>query len=83
MPPQNFFSDAPNHLLLGTLSPDGSFLHSSLSDSVGATIGGHLLEGNEVFTTAEIVIGEAEQLHFHQETDPVTSYKELTVKKRE
>lgn len=69
--------------LVGTLSPDGVHLHISLSDSTGATIGGHLLEGNEIFTTAEIVIGEAEHLQFHRETDPQTTYKELTIRKRE
>jgi uncharacterized protein len=69
--------------LVGTLSPDGSHLHISLSDSTGATIGGHLLEGNEIYTTAEIVIGEAEHIQFRRETDPETTYKELTVKKRE
>lgn len=69
--------------LVGTLSPDGSHLHISLSDSKGATIGGHLLEGNEIYTTAEIVIGEAEHIQFRRETDPETTYKELTVKKRE
>ena len=69
--------------LVGTLSPDGAHLHISLSDSTGATIGGHLLEGNEVYTTAEIVIGEAAQLQFHREVDPETTYKELTIRKRE
>jgi hypothetical protein len=68
--------------LVGTLSPDGSHVHVSLSDSTGATIGGHLLEGNEIYTTAEIVIGEAEHLQFRRETDLVTTFKELTVKKR-
>ena len=69
--------------LVGTLSPDGSHSHISLSDGTGATIGGHLLEGNEVYTTAEIVIGEAEYLQFRREVDPVTTFKELTIKKRE
>jgi len=68
--------------LVGTLSPDGSHLHIGLSDSLGNTIGGHLLEGNLVYTTAEIVLGEAESLRFSREVDPVTTYKELTVKKR-
>ena len=68
--------------LVGTLSPDGAHLHISLSDSTGATIGGHLLAGNEVYTTAEIVIGEAENLAFSRETDPKTTFKELTIKPR-
>ncbi len=69
--------------LVGTLSPDGSHLHISLSDSTGTTIGGHLLEGNEIYTTAEIVIGEARNLQFHRKIDAETTYKELTVEKRE
>lgn len=65
--------------LVGTISPDGMHLHISLSDAEGKTIGGHLLDGNEVFTTAEIVIGEASQLKFRRETDSLTTFKELTV----
>lgn len=69
--------------LVGTLSTNGSHLHISLSDSLGTTIGGHLLEGNRIYTTAEIVIGEAEHLTFTRETDPQTTYKELTIKPRQ
>lgn len=65
--------------LVGTLSPDGSHLHISISDNLGNTIGGHLLEGNIIHTTAEIVIGEAHNLKFSRETDPVTTYKELKI----
>lgn len=42
--------------LTGTVSVNGSHLHISISDSNGKTIGGHLLEGCTIFTTAEIVI---------------------------
>lgn len=66
--------------LVGTLSPDGVHLHIALSDSTGATIGGHLLEGNEIYTTAEIVIGEARHLQFRRETDPETTFKELVIR---
>jgi predicted DNA-binding protein with PD1-like motif len=65
--------------LVGTLSPDGSHLHISLSDSTGATFGGHLMNGCEIYTTAEIVIGEAKNLQFRRELDPQTTYKELKV----
>jgi len=68
--------------LVGTFSVDGSHLHISLSDSTGATIGGHLLEGNEIYTTAEIVLGEADQLQFNREIDPETTFKELKIKNR-
>lgn len=68
--------------LVGTLSPEGSHLHIALSDSTGATLGGHLLEGNLVYTTAEIVIGEAEDYRFKREVDPATTFRELKVEKR-
>ncbi len=69
--------------LTGTLSPDGPHLHIALSDSLGNTFGGHLLEGSLIYTTAEIVIGEAENLRFTRETDPVTTYKELKISPRQ
>ena len=68
--------------LTGTLSPDGLHLHIALSDSLGNTIGGHLQEGNLIYTTAELVLGEAESLRFSREVDPGTTYKELKVQKR-
>lgn len=67
--------------LTGTLSPDGSHLHIALSDSAGVTIGGHLLEGNLIYTTAEIIVGEAEGVLFRREQDAETGYKELTIKR--
>lgn len=68
--------------LVGTLSPDGSHLHIALSDSTGATLGGHLLEGCEVYTTAEIVLGDAHHLRFSREVDPATTFKELRVRQQ-
>ena len=68
--------------LVGTLAPDGAHLHIALSDSLGNTIGGHLLEGNLIYTTAEIVLGESEHLQFTREIDPVSTYKELKVQPR-
>lgn len=69
--------------LTGTLSPDGPHLHIALSDSLGNTFGGHLLAGNLVYTTAEIVVGEAEHLRFSRETDTTTTYKELKINPRQ
>jgi len=69
--------------LVGTLSPDGSHLHVALSDSTGTMLGGHLLEGNLVYTTAEIVVGEAEGLIFRREVDATTRYKEVKIDGRE
>ena len=65
--------------LVGTLSTNGSHLHLAVSDSTGRTIGGHLLDGCRVYTTAEIVLGELPALDFRRETDPAFGYKELAV----
>lgn len=66
--------------LVGTLSVNGSHIHISVSDSTGKTIGGHLLEGNKIYTTAEIVIGSSNQFQFKREEDGTTPWKELQVK---
>jgi hypothetical protein len=68
--------------LVGTIAPDGVHLHIALSDSLGNTIGGHLLDGNKVYTTAEIVLGEAKNLRFSRKTDPQTTFKELHISPR-
>ena len=63
--------------LVGTLSPDGIHLHISLSDDTGAEIGGHVKEGCMIHSTAEIVIGEIEDVKFSREFDEETGFKEL------
>ncbi len=69
--------------LVGTVSINGSHLHMSVSDSTGKTIGGHLLDSNLVYTTAEIVIGEGKQLVFTREKDGTTPWEELQVKPKQ
>jgi uncharacterized protein len=68
--------------LVGTLSPDGDHLHMAVSDSSGRTIGGHLMVGSLVYTTAEIAVGELTDLAFARETDPATTYRELAIRRR-
>jgi predicted DNA-binding protein with PD1-like motif len=68
--------------LVGTLARDGVHLHVSLSDDTGRTIGGHLVEGCLIYTTAEIIVGEATGVAFGRETDKLTGYKELTIRPR-
>lgn len=65
--------------LTGTLSSNGSHLHISLSDSTGHTIGGHLMEGNKVYTTAEIVIQSTDEWLFTREKDGSTPWEELQI----
>jgi predicted DNA-binding protein with PD1-like motif len=67
--------------LVGTLGQNGVHLHISISDSAGKTIGGHLVEGCLIYTTAEIVIGEAQGLIFIREPDEETGYQELRIRK--
>ncbi len=68
--------------LVGTLGPHGPHLHISLSDSTGKTIGGHLQEGSIIYTTAEIVLADLEDLVFYRRIDPQTTFDELYPEKR-
>lgn len=67
--------------LSGVLSANGSHIQVSISDSTGHTIGGHLLEGNIVSTTAEIIIGESSRYQFTRKKDGTTPWEELQIKK--
>jgi uncharacterized protein len=69
--------------LVGTLGYDsGVHLHAAISDGTGKTWGGHLTDGNLVYTTAEIVIGEVLDLKFSRKPDSLTTYDELCVEKK-
>lgn len=69
--------------LVGTISEGGLVhLHMSVADSTGKTIGGHLADGNIIYTTAEIVIGEAHDYKFTRPVDSVTTYNELLIEKK-
>ncbi|MBK8494770.1 MAG: DNA-binding protein [Chitinophagaceae bacterium] len=65
--------------ITGTVSVNGSHLHISISDSTGKTIGGHLMEGCTVYTTAEIVILSSNEFVFKREKDGTTLWDELQV----
>ena len=65
--------------LTGTLSIHGSHLHISISDSEGRTIGGHLVEGCKVYTTAEIVISAFPELVFTRQPCHLSGYDELVI----
>ena len=69
--------------LVGTLSSTGGHhLHISLSDKDGKVIGGHVFGELNVFTTAEVVIGDCSDLLFVREHDPSSGWDELVVKPR-
>jgi predicted DNA-binding protein with PD1-like motif len=68
--------------MVGTVSVNGSHIHISISDSTGKTIGGHLMDGCRIYTTAEIVLGISQDLIFTREKDTVTGWQELKVEKK-
>jgi uncharacterized protein len=63
--------------LAGSLSPDGSHLHVSVSDADGRVFGGHAAPGCTVRTTAEILVAWLPQWHFARTHDTATGYAEL------
>ncbi len=68
--------------LMGTVSKDGCHIHISLSDEFSNTIGGHLLDGCLVNSTAEVCIEELDNYIFTREFDEETGYKELVIKNK-
>jgi hypothetical protein len=68
---------------VGTLSPDGPHLHLAVADNTGRMTGGHAQPGSIVRTTAEIVLGELEDVVFSRPIDPETTWDELVISPRE
>jgi hypothetical protein len=67
--------------LTGTFADQGknNHIHISVSDSTGNTIGGHLVDGNIIYTTAEIVLLNNKDINFTRVIDPETTFYELEV----
>jgi predicted DNA-binding protein with PD1-like motif len=65
----------------GTLSPDGCHIHVAISDHAGRVLGGHLVSGCIVRTTAEIVLADEPSLEFARERDERTGFAELVVRR--
>lgn len=65
--------------LTGTVSAERVHLHISLAREDLSVIGGHLLEGCTVNTTAEIVLITADGVRFLKKFDPLTGYHELEI----
>ena len=68
--------------LTGTLCADGLHVHISLARQDGSCVGGHLVAGCIVHTTAELVIGELLDAEFTRPLDPETGYDALSVRPR-
>lgn len=63
--------------LTGVFSRDGGHYHIAISDDEGRTYGAHLMDGSAVYTTAEIVLANLENVRFSRTFDPQTGYPEL------
>jgi predicted DNA-binding protein with PD1-like motif len=65
--------------LTGVFSRHGSHYHIAISDGQGRTYGAHLMDGSEVYTTAEVVLASFADLRFLRSFDPQTGYPELDI----
>jgi predicted DNA-binding protein with PD1-like motif len=54
----------------------------SVADAAGRVYGGHVVYGNEVRTTAEILLAPLPDWSLTREPDPVTGFQELVVRPR-
>lgn len=68
--------------ITGTVSAEAMHVHLSAADSSGRTVGGHLVDGNPIYTTCELVLIEQTRIEYHREKDPTYGYMELVVKPR-
>ena len=66
--------------MTGTVALSGSHIHISISDGNGVTIGGHLVTGCKVYTTAEIVLAVFDDVVYKRELlENDSGYEELVV----
>jgi uncharacterized protein len=69
--------------MTGTVSTNGSHIHVAISDGDGVTIGGHLVSGCKIYTTAEIVLAVFDDIVYKRElVENDSGYEELAVYKK-
>ncbi len=83
---RDYYNEYEGHFeivsMTGTVSIHGSHLHVSISDGDGATVGGHLVSGCKIYTTAEMVLAVFEDVVYKREFAADSGYEELVVYKR-
>jgi predicted DNA-binding protein with PD1-like motif len=67
--------------LSGSLSANGAHLHMSVSDAAGRVFGGHVVYGNTVRTTAEVLLMLVPGWELGRAPDPLTGYDELVTRR--
>jgi predicted DNA-binding protein with PD1-like motif len=65
--------------LTGVFSQEGGHYHIAIADGEGRTYGAHLMYGSAVYTTAEIVLANLDNVRFARAFDPQTGYPELDI----
>ncbi len=81
---RDYYNEYEGHFeivsMTGTVSINGSHIHVAISDGNGVTIGGHLVSGCKIYTTAEIVLAVFDDIVYKRELLKNDSgYEELTV----
>lgn len=66
----------------GTVSAKRSHIHVSLSREDLSVIGGHLMQGCIIKTTAEVALLELPDLIYDKVFDPATGYHELDIQRK-
>jgi uncharacterized protein len=67
--------------MTGTVAVSGSHIHISISDGDGVTVGGHLVSGCKIYTTAEIVLAVFDDVVYARERlENDSGYEELVVR---
>ncbi len=67
--------------MTGSVALCGSHIHISIADGNGVTIGGHLVSGCKIYTTAEIVPAVFNDVAYARELlEDDSGYKELVVR---
>ena len=83
---REYYSEYDGHFeivsMTGTVSIHGSHLHISVSDENGKTIGGHLVPGCKIYTTAEMVLAIFDDVVYKRELAEDSGYEELVVEPR-
>ena len=68
--------------LSGTVATNGAHLHISLATAAGEVVGGHVMHGCIVRTTAEVLIGLLPDWEFSRQQDELTGFAELVVSQK-
>jgi predicted DNA-binding protein with PD1-like motif len=66
--------------LAGTVTTQGAHLHMSIASATGHVFGGHVVRGNRVRTTVELLLVDSPDWTLGREPDAATGSSELVVR---